>query len=83
MLRSITLSQWLEWRAYDAKHPIGDLRLEVEFARLRHSIAAIVEGDKTPELHEFMWSWVPDDEERALIREQVIEQKILRAFGVA
>lgn len=82
MLSEMTAEQFLEWQRFDAKHPFGDRRLEVEFALLRRAITAVVAGDQTPDLPQFLWSYLVSEADQEVLKERALEERIKRAFGI-
>lgn len=77
----MTWAQFMDWVRYDAMHPIGDLRSEIEFARLKCLVAQVVADNKlTP--RDFMWSFMTDQKQDAVEPEQRGTQKVKQMFGV-
>lgn len=78
MLETMTARQLIQWELFDAEHPIGDLRNEVEFAKLKYLIAALVDKNPSP-IEDFMWSFKPA---KRMPSQEELANKIMRGFGV-
>lgn len=84
MLRRMSAREFNDWQQFDREFPFGDYRIEAEFARLRHMLAALVtpKGKPAPELYEFLWSYGTDEASQTRAKQQTLNRQILEAFGV-
>lgn len=84
MLSRMSAEEFDEWRAFDGSFPIGDLRVESEFARLRAFLAAMVAPKKKdlPPLQTFFWSYLTDERTQQKAKQKDLQSRILEAFGV-
>lgn len=81
MLEQMTGPQLVEWAKYDALHPFGDLRTEMEYAYLKWTMANMMsETDAT--LSDFMWSWFQDDAVKDAANKARVAEKTKRALGL-
>lgn len=83
MLDRMSPQEFADWQAYDELYPIGDLRTEVEFARLKFLIVSALAGeDDGPDgIEDFLWSFTLTKKARDRELQKRNHQKILRAFG--
>ena len=81
MLDTMTADQYVDWFRYDALHPIGDLRTEMEFARLKYLIVSAIAGTEGT-LLDFMWTFFQDDESREVASKAQVADKVKKAFGL-
>jgi len=77
MLEQMSAQQFREWMWYDSQHPIGDLRTEVEFARLKMTVAGLFVDMKGKSIRDFMWSFF---QQRPA--DQNVSRKLLHFFGL-
>ena len=81
MLETMTAEQYVDWYRYDTMHPVGDLRVELEFARLKQIIVSVlVESDST--LLDYMWSWFQDDATREKVSKAQVVEQVKKVFGI-
>lgn len=83
LLDRMSPSEFADWRAYDDLYPIGDLRTEIEYARLKFMLVSMMsEEGKGPEgVDEFLWSFRLTPAAKEKVLQKRASQMILAAFG--
>lgn len=80
MLESMPASLFRDWLAYDQQYPLGDLRTEVEFARLRLVIASMFAEERLSPL-DFMWSFLQPDASSPAPAAPDVAEKLMAVFN--